>query len=223
MAPAPRLTTKSAYTLSAVWSWPAQPTTGGRDLPPPGRVWTSPREGSTSSTRWRPARQLGANARSALPLGPFRRAREHVQPHPKADGTNNFAHSIISNPISGLGGYTTASGNGNTGTWPVSVREVLPVCLSTLPKSALAGGFGDCQWRLGQWARPLAGRGIPEPADQGNLAARTDTDANFGYTTPYFSVHNKISGSEFDLHLASRMMPSPGMFGSLPSGIKRGA
>lgn len=74
-------------------------------------------------------------------------------------------------------------------------------------------------WDNGTGALPDGG--FLNQADQGNLANRSDTDTSFGYLTPYFSVHNKISGVSTTFTSPSRIMPSPGMFGSLPSGFKR--
>lgn len=143
--------------------------------------------------------------------------------HPKADGTNAFAHSIISNPMSGFGGYTPGGGNGNTGTLAnLGAGKYYPFSYQPCPKVPLPA---DAAVANGDWDNgigPLPDGGFLNQPDQGNLAARTDTDANFGYTTPYFSVHNKISGVSTTFTSPSRMMPSPGMFGSLPSGFKRG-
>jgi hypothetical protein len=142
--------------------------------------------------------------------------------HPKADGSNAYAHSIISNPISGFGGYTPGSANGNTGTLAgLGAGKFHPFSYQPTPKvpfpASAAMANGD--WDNGIGALPDGG--FLNQADQGNLAARTDSDASFGYLTPYFSVHNKISGVSTTFTSPSRMMPSPGMFGSLPSGFKR--
>lgn len=142
--------------------------------------------------------------------------------HPKADGTNPFAHSIISNPISGFGGYTPGNGNGNTGTLAnLGAGKFPPFNFQPCPKvpfpASAAIANGDWDNGIGQ----LPDGGFLNQPDQGNLAARTDSDNSFGYLTPYFSVHNKISGISTTFTSPSRIIPSPGMFGSLPSGFKR--
>lgn len=143
--------------------------------------------------------------------------------HPKANGANYFAHSVISNPISGFGGYVPGAANGNTGTLAnLGTGNFYPYAWSPCPKvpfpanAAMANG----DWDNG--TGPLPDGGFLNEPDQGNLAARTDTVLDFGYATPYFSVHNKISGISSTFTSPSRTMPSPGMFGSLPTGFKRG-
>jgi uncharacterized protein (TIGR02600 family) len=143
--------------------------------------------------------------------------------HPKANGTNYFAHSIISNPASGFGGYVPGAANGNTGTLAnIGTGNFYPYAFSPCPKvpfpASAAMANGD--WDNGNG--PLPDGGFLNEPDQGNLAARTDTDSSFGYAAPYFSVHNKISGISATFTSPSRVMPSPGMFGSLPTGFKRG-
>jgi len=223
VAPAPKLTLKAAYTFQQSGAGTAQPAAGGRftsagpsvDLSSGGYDVIY----SLAATRGDSGQTLDPRFLSVLSDVPV----SMFKPHPKANGTNYFAHSIISNPISGFGGYTTGSGNGNTGTLAnLGAGKFYPFAYQPCPKvpwpAALAMANGDWDNGLG----PLPDGGFLNQPDQGNLAARTDTDANFGYTTPYFSVHNKISGVSTTFTSPSRMMPSPGMFGSLPSGIKRG-
>lgn len=141
--------------------------------------------------------------------------------HPRANGTNMTAHTLISNPISGFGGY--ALSNGSTGTLAnLGAGKFPPWNYQPAPKvpfpAAAAMANGDWDNGVG----PLPDGGFLNQADQGNLAARTDSDSSFGYQTPYFSAHNKISGISTTFSSPSRIMPSPGMFGSLPSGFKRG-
>lgn len=144
-------------------------------------------------------------------------------PHPKCNGTNFFAHSLISNPISGFGGYTPGSSNGNTGTLAyLGAGKYYPFGYQPCPKvpwpadAAIANG----DWDNGVGALPDGGF-LNEP-DQGNLASRTDSSASFGYLTPYFSDHDSISGISATFTSPSRIIPSPGMFGSLPTGYQRG-
>lgn len=140
--------------------------------------------------------------------------------HPRADGVNRFAHTIISNPISGFGGYTLS--NGNTGTLAdLGPGKFHPFNYQPCPKvpfpapSAMATG----DWDNG--VGPLPDGGFLNQPDQGNLAKRSTTSASFGYLTPYFSVHNDISAFSATFTSPARVMPSPGMFGSLPTGVKR--
>ncbi len=223
VAPAPRLTAKNAYTFQQSGAGPAQPSSAA------GRFANGPAVDvssggcdviySLAATRGDSKQTLDPRVLAALSDVPS----TMFKPHPKANGSNYFAHSIISNPGSGFGGLTTGAGNGNTGTLAsLEAGKFYPFYYQPCPKvpwpAAAAMANGDWDNGIGF----LADGGFLNEPDQGNLAARTDADANFGYATPYFSSHNKISGVSSTFTSPSRMMPSPGMFGSLPSGIKRG-
>lgn len=142
--------------------------------------------------------------------------------HPKANGTRSFAHSIIASPMLGFGGLTPSTENGNTGTLTsLGSGNFYPFNSQPCPKvpfpanAAVANG----DWDNGVGALPDGGF-LNEP-DQGNLANSSGGGTSFGYSTPYFSAHNKISTASANFTSPSRTMPSPGMFGSLPSGFKR--
>jgi len=131
--------------------------------------------------------------------------------HPNADGTHKLAHTIISNPMSGFGGYTAGSVNGNTGTLANLGGKTYPFAYWPCPKvpwpAQAAMDNGDWDNGLGD----LADGGFLNEPDQGNIAS--------SYSTPYYTSGN-VSDATFTS--PSRMMPSPGMFGSLPTGFKRG-
>lgn len=142
--------------------------------------------------------------------------------HPKADGTRLFAHSIIGTPILGFGTFTPANENGNTGTLAnLGPGNFYPFNSQPCPKVPFPA---DAAVANGDWDNgvgPLPDGGFLNEPDQGNLANSSGGGTSFGYLTPYFSGHNKISAASATFTSPSRMMPSPGMFGSLPSGFKR--
>ncbi|OJV25939.1 MAG: hypothetical protein BGO12_16020 [Verrucomicrobia bacterium 61-8] len=140
--------------------------------------------------------------------------------HPKS-GTARMAHTVIADAGSGFGGYTTSSGNSGTfadfgagKTYPFNYQ---PAPKLPFPVDA-ARVSGDWDNGIGN----LADGGFLNEPDQGNLAALNSPSSGFGYAPPYYSGHNKVSTFSMTFTSPARIMPSPGMFGSLPTGFKRG-
>lgn len=129
--------------------------------------------------------------------------------HPYYDGTHKSADSLISNPINGLA--YNASGVGNTGTLAnLGAGKFYPTRFWPCPKvpwpATAAVNNGD--WDNGVGDLPDGGY-LNEP-DQGNIAS--------SYSTPYYTTGN-VANAVFTS--PSRMIPSPGMFGSLPTTFAR--
>jgi len=140
--------------------------------------------------------------------------------HPKS-GAARMAHTVIADAGTGFGGYTTSSGNSGTfadfgagKTYPFNYQ---PAPKLPFPVDA-ARASGDWDNGIGN----LADGGFLNEPDQGNLAALSSPSSGFGYAPPYYSGHNTVSAISMTFTSPSRIMPSPGMLGSLPTGFKRG-
>ncbi|MDD5262955.1 MAG: Verru_Chthon cassette protein A [Methylacidiphilales bacterium] len=131
--------------------------------------------------------------------------------HPNADGIKHFAHSIISDPASGMGGISNV--NGNTGTLAnLGPGNFYPWSFVPCPKvpcpAAAAIANGDWDNGVGN----LMDGGYLNAPEQGDIVSSVSNG------TPYYSPQN-VANTNFTS--PSRMIPSPGMFGSLPTGFKR--
>jgi hypothetical protein len=145
-------------------------------------------------------------------------------PHPyyisNGISTRKTANSFIIDPIAGLM-YGPGSSNLNTGTLAkLSGSAKMPATNNPCPKvpypATAANVNGD--WDNGIGWMPDGGF-LNEP-DQGVLPTRVS-----GYgQTPYFSSHMATGGNSAptsNFTSPSRMIPSPGMFGSLPTTFAR--
>ena len=133
------------------------------------------------------------------------------------DPNKNQAHSLFGHP---------AATNGNLVAGVSSLSATAASQLYGLPSTMTAatrsdGGPGD--WDAGVARRDPYGRGFMEAGAFINKS--TDAAYSFrngsGIALPYFGVSAMIVSTD-NAFTPNRMMPSAGMFGSLPVGVKRG-
>lgn len=131
--------------------------------------------------------------------------------------TRNQAHSLRNHPAATNGnlvaGVSTFSTNAATQLYG------LPSTMTAATRSD--GGPGD--WDTGVARRDNYGRGFMEAGafiNKSTDAAYTFRDG-LNITIPYFFTQTMIVSTD-NAFTPNRMMPSAGMFGSLPVGVKRG-
>ena len=125
------------------------------------------------------------------------------QPHPSADGTNRAGNSLISLGVNGAG-----IRSGNKGTL-ADLGGALHPSGYPMPKAPFAQSASQT---TGDWDNGLA-----DQPDGGYLNASDGGNQHTSFT-PYFTMH---SLAQITFTSPNRIMPSPGMFGSLPTGVKR--
>jgi len=131
-------------------------------------------------------------------------------PHPFFTTGTTFANTLVADPISGMP-YCYYRNNPNQGTLAALGGKQQPFRYWPAPKvpyeAKAATQNGDWDNGFGN----LADGGFVNEPDQGNIDS--------SWATPYYSNHFALTTN---FTSPSRMMPSPGMFGSLPTGFKRG-
>ena len=160
--------------------------------------------------------------RSVVPKhGDFRLiAANHSAPtslftyHPKYISTSRVAHNLSASPISGGGqmdgrgaGFDTSGKYISGLTYPTNLAPDIPFNAPILPETT-----GDFDTGLGLSAD---GAFINKP-DEGNINGLS------GGNVPYFSQGWQFTESGPGFFSPNRQMPSPGMFGSLPSRVLAG-
>ena len=137
------------------------------------------------------------------------------QPHPLYTSTaammaSNLTQSFEGNPAQG---FDTRGKYISTLTYPVALAPDIPYTASTATPPLTPEATGDYDSAL---PRALDGPYINKP-DEGNIWNNSAT------AIPYFASANygETPGNTF--FSPNRMMPSPGMFGSLPTGVISGS
>lgn len=125
------------------------------------------------------------------------------KPHPSADGTNRAGNSLISLGVNGAG-----IRSGNKGTL-ADLGGALHPAGNPMPKAPFVQAASQT---TGDWDNGLA-----DQPDGGYLNASDGGNQHTSFT-PYFTMH---SLAQITFTSPNRIMPSPGMFGSLPTGVKR--
>ena len=125
-------------------------------------------------------------------------------PHPRWSSSDPFASSLSGGTIGNLG-LTSASTYFSGVTYPPNaIPDIVPgAALTPALTPALTGDFDTGA------ANEVDGAYVNKP-DQGN------TDAQYGI--PYFEQTRSL-GVNTTFYSPNRQMPSPGMFGSLPTGV----
>jgi uncharacterized protein (TIGR02600 family) len=133
-------------------------------------------------------------------------------PHPKyTAGTSAIANSLIGNPSTGMGAFFGS----NSGTLANLGGNSYSNGFQPVPKvpypATVAMANGDWDTGIGI----MADGGFLNEPDQGSV--KYDSSG----TAPYFNDGDSVTGTLINFTSPNRVMPSPGMFGSLPTTFAR--